>query len=115
MALQIFQIIFPSATVETQSFFRQLAADLTITAGAPAVDLNAVAEPFDNDLGAAPVVVPAVAPNGYYNLYVDGVKQESGSYSVNAATNTITFNAAITTTFNAGSILVLEAVLVTTA
>jgi hypothetical protein len=115
MALQIFQITFPTASVTTESFFRKLAADLIITAGAPVIDLNDVDEPFDNDAGASPVTVPAVAPNGYYNLYIDGVKQESGSYVVDAALATITFNVAISTTFLADTIIILEAVIVTTA
>lgn len=113
MAIQIYQIVFPKASVAPQRFIRQLAAPLTVAA-AGTIDLNSLTEPFSDDAGNSPVTVPTVSPNGYYNLYVDGVMQEGGAYQVNAApTNTITLN--VGATFTASTILVLEAAVITTA
>ncbi|QAY67274.1 DUF4183 domain-containing protein [Paenibacillus protaetiae] len=112
MALQIYQIAFPTAVIAPQRFFRQLAADLTVATGGT-IALNGEDEPFSNDTGASPVTVPAVGTTGYYNFYVNGVMQEGGSFAVTPGTDdvaVITLN--VNATFTADTILVLEAVMV---
>jgi len=107
MPLQIFQITFPGTALDPQRFFLQVTGTSIVLAATDELDLNGATTQFSNDAGTSPVTVPVVAPNGYYNFYVNGVMQEAGAYTVNAD-NTITFNVAAT--FTVGTILILEAV-----
>ena len=114
MALQIFQIIFPSTAVAPQRFFYRVTGTALVIAAAGTLDLNGATTQFTDDAGSdGPVIVPAVSPNGYYNFYANGVMQESGTYTVAPATETITFNVAVT--FPVNTILILEAVVVSPA
>jgi hypothetical protein len=100
MALSIINIqVNVTSTVER--FFNVLAAPLAIT---PASTV-AVADFFD-DTGVEATDFPIIV-NGYYNLYINGVMQERGTFTVAAAT--ITFNS-VTATLTAGTPLILEAV-----
>ncbi|MCQ6561782.1 DUF4183 domain-containing protein [Paenibacillus mendelii] len=110
MALQIFQIVFPGTALDPERFFHQVTGTALVIAAAGTLDLNDAARPFSNDAGTSPVTVPLVSPTGYYNFYANGVMQEGGAYSVDAATSTITFNVAVT--FPVNTILILEAITV---
>nr|WP_249316908.1 DUF4183 domain-containing protein [Bacillus sp. FJAT-50079] len=93
--------IHVNVTGTSTRFFNVLADALVITDGTtvPATD-------FFDDTGTAATEFPIVT-NGYYNLYVNGVLQEGGAYSVDA--DEITFNT-ITGTISAGTPIILEAV-----
>ncbi|WP_230199392.1 DUF4183 domain-containing protein [Bacillus ndiopicus] len=65
---------------------------------------------FLDDSGSAATAFPIVV-NGYYNFYINGVLQESDSYTVSATE--LTFNG-VTGTIGAGTPLVIEAVELTT-
>lgn len=60
---------------------------------------------FLNDNGAVATAFPD-ATNGYYNLYLNGVLQEGGSYTVTS--ESLTFN--VSGSISAGTPLVLEVV-----
>ncbi|MFJ5713560.1 DUF4183 domain-containing protein [Neobacillus sp. NPDC093127] len=104
MALSLINI-HVNVTGTSTRFFDVLAATLTVTNGTtvPATD-------FLDDSGTAATAFPVVA-NGYYNLYINGVLQEGGSYTVSATE--LTFNG-VTGTLSAGTPLVVEAVEVAT-
>jgi len=104
MALSIININV-SVTGTSTRFFNVLAAPLSIT---PASTLAATT--FLDDTGTAATAFPVVV-NGYYNLYINGVMQEGGSYTISATE--ITFNG-VTATITAGTPLVVEAVEVVT-
>jgi len=105
VALSIINI-HVNVTGTSTRFFNVLAAPLAIADGT-----TVAATTFLNDSGTAATVFPEVA-NGYYNLYINGVLQEGGAYTVSA--DDITFNT-VTGTLSAGTPIVLEAVeLVTT-
>ncbi|MFJ6207104.1 DUF4183 domain-containing protein [Lysinibacillus sp. NPDC092081] len=105
MALSIINIHI-NVTGTSTRFFNVLAAPLTIS------DSTTVASTtFLNDSGSAATTFPIVT-NGYYNLYINGVLQEGGSYSVSATG--LTFHT-VTGTLPAGTPIIVEAVeLVTT-
>lgn len=105
MALSIININV-NVTGTSTRFFNVLATPLTITDGT-----TVAATAFLNDNGTAATTFPIVT-NGYYNLYINGVLQEGGSYSVSATD--LTFNT-VTGTISAGTPIIVEAVdLVTT-
>ncbi|MFB7156868.1 DUF4183 domain-containing protein [Lysinibacillus sp. NPDC056232] len=105
MALSIINI-HVNVTGTSTRFFNVLATPLTITDGT-----TVAATTFLNDSGIAATTFPIVT-NGYYNLYINGVLQEGGSYTVSATE--LTFNT-VTGTLSAGTPIIIEAVeLVTT-
>lgn len=105
MALSIINI-HVNVTGTSTRFFNVLATPLTISDGT-----TVAATTFLNDSGSAAITFPIVT-NGYYNLYINGVLQEGGSYSVSATE--VTFHT-ITGTLPAGTPIIVEAVeLVTT-
>ncbi|MFF2793370.1 DUF4183 domain-containing protein [Lysinibacillus xylanilyticus] len=105
MALSIINI-HVNVTGTSTRFFNVLAAPLSITDGT-----TVAANTFLNDSGSAATTFPIVT-NGYYNLYINGVLQEGGSYSVSGAG--LTFHT-VTGTLPAGTPIIVEAVeLVTT-
>lgn len=105
MALSIINIHVNVTSTSTR-FFNVLATPLTISDGT-----TLTATTFLNDSGSAATTFPIVT-NGYYNLYINGVLQEGGSYSVSATE--LTFQT-VTGTLPAGTPIIVEAVeLVTT-
>ncbi|MFJ7182831.1 DUF4183 domain-containing protein [Lysinibacillus xylanilyticus] len=105
MALSIINI-HVNVTGTSTRFFNVLAAPLSITDGT-----TVAANTFLNDSGSPATTFPIVT-NGYYNLYINGVLQEGGSYSVSGAE--LTFHT-VTGTLPAGTPIIVEAVeLVTT-
>ncbi|MFJ8099754.1 DUF4183 domain-containing protein [Lysinibacillus sp. NPDC096212] len=105
MALSIINI-HVNVTGTSARFFNVLAAPLTISDGTTVASTT-----FLNDSGSAATTFPIVT-NGYYNLYINGVLQEGGSYSVSATE--LTFHT-VTGTLPAGTPIIVEAVeLVTT-
>lgn len=85
----------------SDKFFNVLAAPLAISDGTT-VD----AADFLDDTGVAITAFPEIA-NGYFNLYINGVLQESGAYTVTP--NELTFNT-VTGSLSAGTPLIIEAV-----
>ncbi|KOS63478.1 DUF4183 domain-containing protein [Lysinibacillus agricola] len=105
MALSIININV-NVTGASTRFFYVLATSLTITDGT-----TVEATTFLNDSSTAATTFPIVT-NGYYNLYINGVLQEGGSYLVSATE--LTFHT-VTGTLPAGTPIIVEAVeLVTT-
>ncbi len=82
-------------------YFNVLAASLAVVDGT-----TVAATAFLDDNGTAVTEFLAVT-NGYYNLYINGVLQEGGSYTISATE--LTFNE-VTGTISAGTPLVVEAV-----
>lgn len=100
MALSLINIHVNVSGTSTR-FFDVLAASLAVTDGT-----TIPASAFLNDSGNAATAFPVVT-NGYYNLYINGVLQEGGSYTVSASE--LTFNG-VTGTISAGTPLIVEAV-----
>lgn len=100
MALSLININVNVSGTSTR-FFNILAAPLAVTDGT-----TIAATAFLNDSGVAATAFPVVT-NGYYNLYLNGVLQEGGSYTV--SDTTLTFND-VTGTISAGTPLIVEAV-----
>ena len=90
-----------NVTGSSTRFFNVLAASLPVADGT-----TIAATAFLNDSGNAATAFPVIE-NGYYNLYINGVLQESGSYTISATE--LTFNE-VTGTLSAGTPLILEAV-----
>jgi hypothetical protein len=100
MALSLINIHVNVSGTSTR-FFNVLAAPLAVTDGT-----TIAATAFLDDSGVAATAFPVVT-NGYYNLYLNGVLQEGGSYTVSATE--LTFND-VTGTISAGTPLIVEAV-----
>ena len=86
-------------------FFNVLTDTLVIADGT-----TVLATDFLNDSGTNATTFPVV-PNGFYNLYINGVLQEGGSYTISPTE--LTFNE-VTGSLSAGTPLVVEAVNVVT-
>ena len=104
MALSIININV-NVTGTADRFFNVLAANLSVTDG-----VTIAATAFLDDSGNPATAFPVVA-NGYYNFYINGVLQESDSYTISATE--LTFYE-VTGTLNSGTPLVVEAVELTT-
>lgn len=100
MALSLININVNVTSTSTR-FFNVLAAPLTVADGT-----TVAATSFLDDSGVAATAFPDVT-NGYYNLYLNGVLQEGGSYTISPTE--LTFNT-VTGTISAGTPLVVEAV-----
>lgn len=104
MALSLINIHVNVAGTSTR-FFDVLGSNLTVADGT-----TVLATAFLDDSGNPATAFPVVT-NGYYNLYINGVLQEGGSYTVSATE--LTFND-VTGTIFAGTPLIVEAVDLTT-
>lgn len=100
MALSLINI-HVNVSADSTRFFNVLAAPLSVTDGT-----TVLATAFLDDSGVAATAFPTVV-NGYYNLYLNGVLQEGGTYTISATE--LTFNG-VTATIAAGTPLVVEAV-----
>gem|GEM_PF-379099 len=121
MPTQIYNIFVPAITVTTtnttSSYFYTVPTDTTVDDTTPY--LIPVAS-FNTDAGVAATAFPIdVTDESYYNLYINGVKQQTGAYDVTpGSTGTGQLSIAPTTTtpytILAGTPVIVEYVSVST-
>lgn len=81
MARKLFRLAGASSALADSSYFYSLAQNLTVAAGS---SYSLTATDWINGAGAAVSTFPT-STNGYYNLSINGVLQQTGIYTVQAS------------------------------
>ncbi|SFJ24039.1 protein of unknown function [Paenibacillus sp. UNC496MF] len=110
MPTQLFNIVTPSVQASVGTFFFSSSALTDVTT------FTVTGAQFANDAGDTPSTIPDVSPNGYYNLFINGVLQQRTTYVVTpgaGATGTVVFTSDAPFSLLADTPVILEAVSLT--
>ncbi|MCI1965850.1 MAG: DUF4183 domain-containing protein [Oscillospiraceae bacterium] len=83
MAIQFFKLASSSPSITDDNFYYTVTAAITVASGA---SFQLSRTNWSTGSGGTPASFPSVS-NGYYNMVVNGVLQQSIFYSVNTASN----------------------------